>query len=149
LFSNIKCDQKVLDKVEELKSRRQDLDEIRIQEDTDFDIKGMKLSLYPYQKVGVQFVDRADGRCLIADAPGLGKTAQAIGYAQLHNLKTLIVCPLSVVVNWQREIKKFTGKKSTIWDSKHYDGYLGGETVGKITNWKEVKTLFNTNGIND
>jgi SWI/SNF-related matrix-associated actin-dependent regulator 1 of chromatin subfamily A len=127
LFSNIKCDQKVLDKVEELKSRRQDLDEIRIQEDTDFDIKGMKLSLYPYQKVGVQFVDRAGGRCLIADAPGLGKTAQAIGYAQHHNLKTLIVCPLSVVVNWQREIKKFTGKKSTIWDSKHYDGELDNQ----------------------
>jgi len=127
LFSNIKCDQTVLDKVEELKSRRQDLDEIRIQEDTDFDIKGMKLSLYPYQKVGVQFVDRAGGRCLIADAPGLGKTAQAIGYAQHHNLKTLIVCPLSVVINWQREIKKFTGKKSTIWDSKHYDGELDNQ----------------------
>ncbi len=127
IFSNIKCDKKVLDKVEELKSRRQDLDEIRSQEDTDFQIKGMQLNLYPYQKVGVQFVDRAGGRCLIADAPGLGKTAQAIGYAQHHNLKTLIVCPLSVVVNWQREIKKFTGKKSTIWDSKHYYGELDNQ----------------------
>ncbi len=87
----------------------------------------MKLTLYPYQKVGVKFVDRAGGRCLIADAPGLGKTVQAIGYAQLHNLKTLIVCPLSVTINWQREIKKFTGKKSTIWDSKHYDGELDNQ----------------------
>jgi SWI/SNF-related matrix-associated actin-dependent regulator 1 of chromatin subfamily A len=116
-----------LDKVEELKSRRHDLDEIRSLEDTEFDIKGMKLTLYPYQKVGVKFVDRAGGRCLIADAPGLGKTVQAIGYAQLHNLKTLIVCPLSVTINWQREIKKFTGKKSTIWDSKHYDGELDNQ----------------------
>ncbi len=127
IFSNIKCDKKVLDKVEELKSRRHDLDEIRSLEDTEFDIKGMKLTLYPYQKVGVKFVDRAGGRCLIADAPGLGKTVQAIGYAQLHNLKTLIVCPLSVTINWQREIKKFTGKKSTIWDSKHYDGELDNQ----------------------
>jgi SWI/SNF-related matrix-associated actin-dependent regulator 1 of chromatin subfamily A len=128
LFSNIKCDQKVLDKVEELKSRRQDLDEIRIQEDdTEFKIPGLKLPLYGYQTVGVKFLDRADGRALIADAPGLGKTVQAIAYAQLHNLKTLIVCPLSVVINWQREIKKFAGKKSTIWDSKHYDGELDNQ----------------------
>jgi SWI/SNF-related matrix-associated actin-dependent regulator 1 of chromatin subfamily A len=32
-----------------------------------------------------------------------------------------------VVINWQREIKKFTGKKSTIWDSKHYDGELDNQ----------------------
>jgi SWI/SNF-related matrix-associated actin-dependent regulator 1 of chromatin subfamily A len=107
-----------------LQTRREELDEIRELEDTDFHIDGMQLSLYPYQKVGVKFVDRAGGRCLIADAPGLGKTVQAIAYAQLHNLKTLIVCPLSVVVNWQREVKKFTGKPATIWDSKTYDGHL-------------------------
>ena len=142
VFSNIKCTQAVLDIVDELKNRRQDLDTIRSQEDTDFDIQGMKLALYPYQKVGVQFVDRADGRCLIADAPGLGKTAQAIGYAQLHNLKTIIVCPLSVVINWQREILKFTGKKSTIWDSKGYEGSLKNQfhichydAVAKAVQW--------------
>lgn len=113
--------EKLLGKLQE---RREHLDEIRQKEDTDFEIPGLNLNLYPYQKVGVQFVDRAGGRCLIADAPGLGKTVQAIAYAQLHNLKTLIVCPLSVVVNWQREIKKFTGKESTVWDSKTYDGHL-------------------------
>jgi len=115
---------KLLNKLTE---RREHLDEIRQKDDTDFEIKGMKVEPYPYQKVGVQFVDRAGGRCLIADAPGLGKTMQAIAYAQLHNLKTIIVCPLSVVVNWQREIKRFTGKESTIWDSKGYDGKLGNQ----------------------
>lgn len=113
--------QKMLDK---LHTRREDLDEIRQQEDTEFTVPGLKLNLYGYQKVGVQFVDRAGGRCLIADAPGLGKTVQAIAYAQLHNLKALVVCPLSVVVNWQREVKKFTGKEATIWDSKTYAGHL-------------------------
>ena len=113
--------QKLLRKHQE---RREDLDEIRELDDVEFDIPGLQLQLYPYQRTGVKFVDRAGGRCLIADAPGLGKTVQAIAYAQLHDLKTLIVCPLSVVVNWQREIKKFTGKESTIWDSKTYDGNL-------------------------
>ena len=124
---NIKCDEKVLKLVEKLKDRREDLDEIRVQEDIEFKIDGMQLDLYPYQRVGVKFVERADGRCLIADAPGLGKTAQAIGYAQYKNLKTVVVCPLSVVVNWQREIKKFTGKDATIWDSKHYYGKLNAQ----------------------
>lgn len=128
--------------LKKLQERRDDLDEIRQKEDTVFDIQGMQLELYPYQRVGVQFVDRAGGRCLIADAPGLGKTVQAIAYAQLHNLKTIIVCPLSVVVNWQREIKKFTGKKSTIWDSKGYDGNLKNQfhithydAVSKNNHW--------------
>ena len=116
--------QKILKKLQE---RREDLDEIRDKEDTDFEVPGLKLNLYPYQKVGVHFVDRAGGRCLIADAPGLGKTVQAIAYSQLHKLKTIIVCPLSVVVNWQREIKKFTGKNSTVWDSKGYDGHLNNQ----------------------
>jgi SWI/SNF-related matrix-associated actin-dependent regulator 1 of chromatin subfamily A len=119
---NVKCDDTVLKLLNKLKDRREALDEIRVQDDIDITIDGMQLQLYPYQRVGVRFVERADGRCLIADAPGLGKTAQAIGYAQYKNLKTIIVCPLSVVVNWQREIKKFTGKEATIWDAKHYYG---------------------------
>jgi SWI/SNF-related matrix-associated actin-dependent regulator 1 of chromatin subfamily A len=125
-----------------LQTRREELDEIRQLEDTEFEIPGLKLDLYGYQKVGVQFIDRAGGRCLIADAPGLGKTVQAIAYAQLHNLKALIVCPLSVVVNWQREVKKFTGKPATIWDSKTYDGQLGHQfhithydAVAKNNHW--------------
>jgi len=131
--------EKLLTKLQE---RREDLDEIRQLEDTDFTVPGLQLQLYPYQRVGVQFVDRAGGRCLIADAPGLGKTVQAIAYAQLHKLKTIIVCPLSVVVNWQREIKKFTGKESTIWDSKTYDGHLRNQfhithydAVAKNNHW--------------
>ena len=143
VFPDAKCKPDVLQKLEELKTRRRDLDEIRKQEDdTEFKIPGLKLSLYGYQTVGVKFIDKAGGRCLIADAPGLGKTAQAIAYAQLHNLKTLIVCPLSVVINWQREIKKFTGKDSTIWDSKTYDGNLKNnfhithyDAVAKNNHW--------------
>jgi SWI/SNF-related matrix-associated actin-dependent regulator 1 of chromatin subfamily A len=125
--SNIKCDDKVLKLLEKLKNRREDLDEIRVQDDIGISIEGMQLQLYPYQRVGVKFIERADGRCLVADAPGLGKTAQAIGYAQYKNLKTIVVCPLSVVVNWQREIKKFTGKDATIWDAKHYYGKLNAQ----------------------
>lgn len=99
----------------------------------------LKLPLYNYQTIGVKFIDRAGGRCLIADAPGLGKTVQAIAYAQLHDLKTIIVCPLSVVLNWKKEVKKFLGKDATIWDSKGRTGKPSNQfhivhydAVGKI-----------------
>ena len=136
---NIKCGDDVLKKLSSLEERRVALDEIRKQEDDDIEIKGMKLDPFPYQKVGVRFIDRADGRCMIADAPGLGKTMQAIAYAQYKNLRTLIVCPLSVVPNWRKEIEKFTGKKSTVWTAKERDGKPGNQfhivhydAVGKI-----------------
>jgi SWI/SNF-related matrix-associated actin-dependent regulator 1 of chromatin subfamily A len=136
---NLRYKDDVENKLVELLGRRTDLDEIRSQDDTNFEIDGMKITPYPYQKVGVQFVDRAGGRCLIADAPGLGKTMQAIAYAQLHNLKTIVVCPLSVVLNWKKEVKKFTGKEVTIWDSKTRSGKPSNQfhivhydAVGKI-----------------
>ena len=106
--------------VEEEKTRR----EIREKEDTDFKIDGLKLDLYPFQKVGVEFATQTKGRCLIADQPGLGKTVQAIAYAQMNGLKTLIVCPLSVVLNWKKEIYKFTGKGAAVWSSNDVEGHL-------------------------
>lgn len=119
---NVRCDETVTKALKKLTDRREALDEIRVLEDTDITIDGMKLPLYNYQRVGVSFLDRAGGRGMIADAPGLGKTAQAIGFAQYKDAKTIIVCPLSVVVNWQREIKRFTGKEATVWDSKTRTG---------------------------
>lgn len=141
LFPEAKFDRKANKELEKLTERREELDEIRELEDTEFHIDGMKLDLYPYQRVGVRFVDRAGGRCMIADAPGLGKTVQAIAYAQKHNLKTLIVCPLSVVVNWQREIKKFTGKGSVIWTSKDHEGHLNHQF--HITHYDAVRKNYN------
>ena len=106
----------------EERARRRDLDEIRVKDDSDH-IKEelssiLKLPLYPYQNAAVEFIDRADGRAMDADQMGLGKTATAIGYAALRSLKTLVVCPKSVVIGWQREILRFTGKKATIWSSE-------------------------------
>lgn len=120
----------------EEKARR----EIREKEDTDFEIEGLKLDLYPFQKVGVEFATRTGGRCLIADQPGLGKTAQALAYAQINHLKTIIVCPLSVVINWTKEIKKFTGKGATVWTSKGVKGHLNHQF--HVTNFDSVRKIF-------
>jgi SWI/SNF-related matrix-associated actin-dependent regulator 1 of chromatin subfamily A len=129
VFKNydVKYDDNIKKLVNELNERRTDLDEIRQLDDIKIKIPGIKMDLYPYQSVGVKFIDRAGGRCLVADAPGLGKTVQALAYAQLHGLKTIIVCPLSVVLNWKKEVNKFFGKDATIWDSKGHVGKLSNQ----------------------
>lgn len=121
--------------------RRQDLDEIRVKTDTQFEIPGLRLSLYPFQRVAVEFIHRASGRCLVADACGLGKTVEAIAYAHLHSLKTLIVCPKSVTLQWREEIEKFTGKASTIWTAKTIDGH--GNNRFQIVNYDAVPKQLN------
>ena len=82
-------------------------------------IKDFKGELRPYQAKGVGWLSFLEtwglGACL-ADDMGLGKTVQLIGF--LLNLKqqkllkkpTLLVCPTSVINNWEREVKKFAPK---------------------------------------
>lgn len=120
--SNIDADDKTKKIWREEKKRRTDLDTIRVKDDSDIDIP-LKLPLFPYQKVAVEFADRAHGRAMIADQMGLGKTVVALGFAEKKNYKTLVVCPKSVVTNWMREIKRFTGKNPVCWVSG--EGRLG------------------------
>jgi SNF2 family DNA or RNA helicase len=68
--------------------------------------------LFPHQRAGVKFLATAK-RALLADEPGLGKTAQAI--RAIKELKengndvfpALIVCPNTLKKNWQREFNKW------------------------------------------
>ena len=79
-------------------------------------IKALKLRLphgmipYPYQTVGIAFSKLAGYRALIGDAMGLGKTIQAIGCLAVDPeqlLPAIVVCPASVLYNWQAEINKW------------------------------------------
>jgi SNF2 family DNA or RNA helicase len=64
--------------------------------------------LFPHQRAGVKFLSVAR-RALLADEPGLGKTAQAIrALKQLQDngedvFPALIVCPNTLKKNWKRE----------------------------------------------
>lgn len=80
---------------------------------SDIDVK-IKVPLYDFQKKGVDFIIKSGGKCMLADEMGLGKTVQSIAYANLNNFKTLVICPASLKLMWQNEIKKFTNKKSYI-----------------------------------
>lgn len=58
---------------------------------------------YPYQIQGT--LNAKNGKTLIADEPGLGKTLQAILYAPLIQAnRTIIICPPALITNWTNEI---------------------------------------------
>lgn len=68
--------------------------------------------LFPHQRAGVEFLAKAR-RALLADEPGLGKTAQAIrSLKRLHDqgeqvFPALIVCPNTLKTNWEREFDRW------------------------------------------
>lgn len=73
---------------------------------------GIKKPLYPFQVKGVIYMYHA-GRCILADATGLGKTVECVSLFQLlehlgHNNKWIIVTPSSCIFQWEDEFKKFT-----------------------------------------
>lgn len=76
---------------------------------TDFQIptpEGVELA--PYQDEGVRYALQRKVT-LIADEPGVGKTAQAVAFVNCFLPKrVLIICPASLKVNWSREWAKFT-----------------------------------------
>lgn len=68
------------------------------------------MQLKPHQITGVEFVHRNNGRCLICDDPGLGKTLTTLTYAnESKNFPMVVVCPATVKQTWAEEAKKWLG----------------------------------------
>ncbi|KAF0848539.1 DEAD/DEAH box helicase [Nocardia caishijiensis] len=80
---------------------------------------GLKAQLRPYQERGLSWLatmSRLDCGAILADDMGLGKTVQVLALL-VHEREavgpgekvgpTLLVCPMSVVGNWQRETERF------------------------------------------
>jgi hypothetical protein len=93
--------------------------------------------LRPHQRQGVQFLfDCTMGRrsfegngCILADDMGLGKTLMSItllwtllnqGYkrGEAATRKVMVVCPTSLVGNWENEIMKWVGDRCPVFAVK-------------------------------
>ena len=74
---------------------------------------------YQYQKEGIAYaIDKK--RCILGDEQGLGKTVEAIGLlTATRAFPALVICPASLKINWQRELKKFGGLTAVILDDKN------------------------------
>ncbi|XP_062933373.1 DNA annealing helicase and endonuclease ZRANB3 [Cynocephalus volans] len=75
----------------------------------DFLPEKLRAKLLPFQKDGIIFALRKDGRCMVADEMGLGKTIQAIAIAYFYKEEwpLLIVVPSSLRYPWTEEIEKW------------------------------------------
>lgn len=106
---------------------------------------GFRGELRPYQSRGVGWLTFLEqwglGSCL-ADDMGLGKTIQLIAFLlylkeqKLLQEPTLLVCPTSVLGNWEREVKKFGPSLTTLM--YHGDKRPQGKALLKAVQGKDL-----------
>lgn len=105
--------------------------------------------LFPHQRAGVKFLATSK-RALLADEPGLGKTAQAIRAIKKiqddggEAFPALIVCPNTLKKNWKREFEKW-------WPGVNVQVIAGTATQRRkqfeeenvdvyVVNWESLRT---------
>ena len=112
----------------------------------------MLIEPYDFQREGIAYALQKK-RCIMGDEQGLGKTAQAIGVLTTSRaFPALVICPSSLKLNWQRELKKFGGLNAIVLDDKNrhtwqrfyelkrMDGSPCAEVF--ITNYESLRKFF-------
>jgi len=107
----------------------------------------LKPILRPYQESGfhwLNYLNDVKWGGILADDMGLGKTLQALTF--LHHikktngkLKALVVCPTTLMYNWENEIKKFTP------NIRNYIHHGGTRTRDAILD-EEIDVIITTYG---
>ncbi|MFL5787429.1 MAG: SNF2-related protein, partial [Flavisolibacter sp.] len=103
--------------------------------------------LRPYQVAGYQwlnYLSEVSWGGILADDMGLGKTVQALSFMQYFrdtngSLTSLVVCPTTLIYNWQNEINKFTPLLT------HYIHH-GPLRSRNIEEWKNHNVVITTYG---
>lgn len=107
---------------------------------------------YDYQKEGIAYALEKK-RCIMGDEMGLGKTVQAIGTLTASGAyPALVICPASLKVNWQRELKRFGGidalilddSNRMVWQNMLRMKRLDGRTLAQvvIVNYESLRKFF-------
>ncbi|BDZ47670.1 helicase [Naasia aerilata] len=106
------------------------------------------LELMPHQSRFLESVQRGHRTFLLADEPGLGKTAQSLIAASVANAYPLLaVVPNVVKMNWAREVEQWTpGRRATVihGDGEDLDAFadvvvINYEVLDRHLGW--LKTL--------
>ena len=109
--------------------------------------KSLQAILRPYQSFGFQWLNylsevRWGG--ILADDMGLGKTVQALSFLQYYKdthgtLNALVVCPTTLMFNWENEIKKFTPELT-------YHIHHGGDRARNKEHIRQFNIIITTYG---
>lgn len=109
--------------------------------DADIQIPAPKeLEYMPFQRAGIHYILKRKST-LLADEMGLGKTIQSIGVLNATGWKrVLVVCPASLRLNWEIEMKKWLVNKLRIRRiEKRNDTSVGHEIT--IVSWDLLSRL--------
>ena len=88
----------------------------------------------------------ANDKFILADDMGLGKTTAAvIGSLESGAKKILIVCPASLKINWEREIKNYTQRKTLVVEGRKW----GSTFDYYIINYDILKNFHTTDKSED
>jgi len=104
--------------------------------------------LRPYQLAGFQWLNYLNDvgwGGILADDMGLGKTVQALSMLDHYKkecgeLKALVVCPTTLIYNWQNEVKKFT--PSLTYHIHH--GSIRSKNAEELQKYNIVITTYGT-----
>ncbi|HEY6955792.1 MAG TPA: SNF2-related protein [Flavisolibacter sp.] len=105
--------------------------------------------LRPYQVGGYQWLNylhEVGWGGILADDMGLGKTVQALSFLQHYYEKhdgemvALVVCPTTLIYNWENEIKKFTPSM----EYYIHHGPLRSRDVGELNRHHIIITTYGT-----
>ena len=109
-------------------------------------VPGLKHKLFPFQEIGVGFIEEKNGRALIADEMGLGKTVQALAWLQLHpELKpVVIIVPASLKLNWMQEANKWMTDRKVSIKSGKTPCYLSSKTDIIVINYDVLSSWVDT-----
>ncbi|MGG9970819.1 SNF2-related protein [Ferruginibacter sp. SUN002] len=104
--------------------------------------------LRPYQTAGFQWLNYLNDvgwGGILADDMGLGKTIQALSMLQHYKtttgeLRAIVVCPTTLIYNWENEIKKFA--PDLTWKIHH--GSMRTRDVDELQKVNVVITTYGT-----
>ena len=113
------------------------------------------MELYNHQIEGIKFL-KEKKRAILADSMGLGKSRVAIVAAgETENKRTLVVCPASLKINWEREVhmvypedevgiwgtdEMMTTMEQSVWHVVNYDQLE--KHIEKIDGFKYGTIIF-------
>jgi hypothetical protein len=103
--------------------------------------------LRPYQVHGfhwLNYLHEVNWGGILADDMGLGKTIQALSFLHHYkqhygHLRALVVCPTTLIFNWENEIKKFAPELS-------YRIHHGGERLRNKEALNDFEVIITTYG---
>ena len=98
-----------------------------------------------HQKIAIEKL-LANNKFILADDMGLGKTTAAvIGALESEAKKILIVCPASLKINWEREIKNYSDRRVLIVEGRKW----GSTFDFYIINYDIIKNYHSTDKSED